>query len=312
MNPKTDGRSMQTLKFVPVGLPCGEKGPSKLYTTNLFSGACPHACVYCYAKGFRYYSDGEPKTVPLEAIKSVKQWPRRLFLSSASDPFHPLTIELAEELLRRALAEGAFVVISTKALATPEVVEILSQYPEQISYTVSLSSLNEVRNRLLEPNAPNAKERFHGRKNNGRLLLCGIEHLTRIGLHVTLKADALFPSVDDTDESILQLLEESRACGVQGINFSYAFFRQSFKSRLSDIPMLRDALAQMNERQPIASGTGFSLPLDEKMKRLTYLTNLAKQVDFKVISTCACKNAIENIPGDVGMQLDCHFHDKWF
>jgi len=233
-------------------------------------------------------------------------------LSSASDPFHPLVIKLAEQLLRGALTEGSFVVISTKALATPEIVEILSHYPEQISYTVSVSSVNEERNRLLEPNAPNAEERFRGKKSNGKLLLCGIEQLTRNGLHVTLKADALFPSVDDTDESILQLLQEGRSCGVQAVNFSYAFYRQRFKNRLTAIPLLKDALVQMNERQPIASGTGYSLPLAEKVKRLTHLANLAKKVGFQVISTCTCKNAIGNIPEDVGMRLDCHFHEKWF
>jgi hypothetical protein len=42
------------------------------------------------------------------------------FLSSASDPLHPLVVKLAGEVLRRALADGTFVVISTKAMATPE------------------------------------------------------------------------------------------------------------------------------------------------------------------------------------------------
>jgi len=80
--------------------------------------------------------------VPQEAIERVKKWPRRLFLSSASDPFHPVVVKLTEEVLRAALAEGTFVVISTKALATPETVKILSRYPGQVSYTVSLSSLS--------------------------------------------------------------------------------------------------------------------------------------------------------------------------
>lgn len=312
MSKKVNGKSIQTLRFAPVGLPCGETGSGKLYTTNLFTGSCPHSCVYCYATGFRKYADGDQKTVSLNAIKNVKKWPRRLFLSSASDPFHPLVIELAEELLRRALAEGSFVVISTKALATREVVEILSRYPDQVSYTVSLSSVNEERNRLLEPKAPNAEERFRGKKSNGKLLLCGIEQLIQSGLRVTLKADALFPLIDDTDESMLQLLQEAASCGVQGVNFSYAFYRQRFKNRLTAITLLKDALVEMNERQPIASGTGFSLPLAEKMKRLTYLAKFAKLVGFEVVSTCSCKNAIGTIPEDVGMRSDCHFHQKWF
>jgi DNA repair photolyase len=95
---------------------------------------------------------------------------KEAFLSSASDPLHPVVVKLAGEVLRRALAGGTFVVISTKAMAPPEVVKILSQYPDQVSYTVSVSSLGEERNRLLEPNAPSARERLHGKRQAMPLL----------------------------------------------------------------------------------------------------------------------------------------------
>ena len=111
-------KANQSIRFKPVALPCGKSGSHKLYTANLFTGGCPHSCAYCYATGFRDYSDREPQPVPLKAIRAVKKWPLRLFLSSASDPFHPLVVKLAEEVFRAALPAGSFVVISTKALAT--------------------------------------------------------------------------------------------------------------------------------------------------------------------------------------------------
>ena len=86
---------MEKLTFKPVGLPCGGEGPFKLYTTNLFTGKCPHNCVYCYATDFRGYSSDTISPVSLKAIKNVEKWPKRLFLSSSTDPFHPCVIELA-------------------------------------------------------------------------------------------------------------------------------------------------------------------------------------------------------------------------
>jgi DNA repair photolyase len=303
---------IETVKFKPVALPCGKKGSTRLYTTNLFTGGCPHSCAYCYASGFKNFSSQRPTPVPMEAIKNVRKWPRRLFLSSASDPFHPVAVKLTEELLRSALSAGTFVVISTKALATAEIVKILSRYAAQVSYTVSLTSLNENRNRILEPNAPNAKERLYGKRSNSQSILSGIEQLARNGLHVTLKADTIFPGLDDTDENIARLLKTAKSYGAQAVTLSYAFYRNRFKKKLINLPLLQNSLSKMNENQPIASGMGFSLPLRQKKKRLAHMAQIANDIGYQMISTCACKNRIESLSEDIPMQLDCHFHDKWF
>ena len=302
----------EKIKFRPVALPCGTVGLTKLYTANLFTAECPHACAYCYASGFKTYANGRPKPVSLQAIQNVKKWPKRLFLSSASDPFHPEVVNLAKELLRRALAQGSFVVISTKALATEKIVNLLSKHQQQVSYSVSLSSLNEERNRLLEPNAPSAEQRLYGKCNKDGLEGFGISQLTDRGIHVTLKTDTLFPDVDDSDNDICRLLEKAKECGVQGVTFSYVFYRNRFKKRLLHIPVISRSLSKMTEYQPIASGKGFSLPLVEKKARLIRMAQIADGIGFKVISTCKCKNRIESVPKNAPMRLDCHFHDKWF
>ncbi len=303
---------IESLNFRPVALPCGKSGATKLYTTNLFSGGCPHACAYCYASGFKNYSTGGLRPISVEAIKNVKKWPHRLFLSSASDPFHPEVIDLTAELLRGALFSGTFVVISTKALATLKIAEIFSQYPDQVSYTVSLSSLSEERNALLEPKAPNADERLHGKWNDNKIDCLGIDQLTSRGIQVTLKADTLFPGIDDTDENISDLLGVGRTSGVEAVTFSYAFYRNKFKKRLTSIPFLRDSLIAMDENQPIASGRGISLRLSEKKKRLARMAHIANDLGYRIISTCECKNQIGSIPRNIPLRFDCHFHDKWF
>ena len=302
----------EILKFKPVALPCGEAGSTPLFTTNLFRGGCPHSCAYCYASGFKDYAAGDPEPVSTDAIKNIKKWPKRLFLCSASDPFHPKVVELAEILLEGALSAGTFVVISTKALATPKIAKLLGQHRDQVSYTVSLSNLDEKRNAFLEPHAPSAAERLHGKWHNNELVLCGIDQLAQKGVNVTLKADTLFPGIDDREQNISDLLSEAKDGGVRAVNFSYAFYRNRFKKRLSGIPFISRSLVEMNEYQPIASGKGYSLPLVEKKKRLIRLALIAKDMGYEVISTCACKNRVGSVPGDVPMRLDCHFHDRWF
>jgi len=306
----------EVLSFKPVALPCSETARGKLHTTNLFKGACPHSCLYCYASGFKTYKDAEPMPVLIEAVRNIRKWPARLFLSSATDPFHPLVLGLAEELLHRALRAGTFVVISTKALATLGIVKLLSEYRGQVSYTVSLSSLDEERNCILEPKAASAMERLHGRREDGEITFCGIEQLAQKGIHITLKADTLFPRIDDAEESIMSLLEEAKRAGVEAVTFSYAFYRNKFKRKLASVPFLRDSLAAMSESQPIASGTGYSLPLMEKRTRLLAMARMAEAMGFDIISTCRCKNQIDGqidgIPEDSALRLTCHFHDGWF
>lgn len=298
------------LKFRPVALPCGEKGSTRLHTVNLFVGECPHMCKYFYAQGFRAFSKAGQRSVPMEAIINVRKWPRKIFLSSASDPFHPLVRERAGALLKSALQSGSFVVISTKALATQEIVRTLSRHSDQVSYTVSLTSLNLDRNRILEPHAPGAYERLHGKKENGQNYLCGIEQLAASGVHVTLKVDTLFPSLDDADENIARLLKEAKLCRAEAVTFSYAFFRNNFQKRLTGIAFLQKSLSAMNEYQPIASGMGYSLPLAKKKVRLANMAKIASDIGYQVISTCHCKNRIQAVSEE--MRLECHFHEKYF
>jgi DNA repair photolyase len=246
----------------------------------------------------------------MQSIAAIRKFPARIFLSSASDPFHPIVLEQAEQLLKLSLNAGSFVVISTKALVTPEIVRTLSRYSDQVSYTVSLTSLNSDRNRILEPHAPSAYERLHGKKENGQNFLCGIQQLTASGIRVTLKVDTIFPNIDGADENIARLLNEAKLCGAEAVMFSYAFFRNKFKKKLTGIAFLQKSLSAMHEYQPIASGKGYSLPLAKKKVRLANMAKIASDIGYQVISTCHCKNRIQSV--SEGMRLDCHFHDKWF
>jgi DNA repair photolyase len=166
------------------------------------------------------------------------------------------------------------------------------------------------RNRILEPLAPSAYERLYGKKKNGQNFLCGIQQLTASGIRVTLKVDTIFPNIDGADENIARLLNEAKLCGAEAVMFSYAFFRNKFKKKLTGIAFLQKSLSAMNEYQPIASGKGYSLPLSEKKVRLINMAQIAKDIGYRVISTCSCKNRIQSASED--MRLECHFHEKWF
>lgn len=303
---------MNKLSFKTVGLPCGKEGPTPLYTANLFNGICPHMCAYCYATNLKGYTNQTPEPVTLENVKNVTKWPRRLFLSSSSDPFHPIVIKVAEHVIKDALSNGTFLVISTKALATNNILKALSNNVDQVSYTISLSSMDPMRNEALEPQAPTAEERLNGKKSENGESLVGVKQLVECGVNVTLKVDTIFPGIDDTDESLSNLLSSAKACGVTSVNFSYAFYRKNFKSRLEEIPFLNDSLLKMTEYQSIASGKGYSLPLAEKALRLSHMVNIAEELGFLKVTVCKCKNQIGSISGCKNIVLDCHFHNKWF
>jgi DNA repair photolyase len=170
-----------------------------------------------------------------------------------------------------------------------------------MSYTISLSSLNRERNQSLEPNAPSAEER-----------LVVAKQLSRKGIGVTLKIDTIFPELDDSDKNISALLGKGRSAGIRAVTFSYAFYRQRFKRKLIEISLIQKSIAAMSEKQPIASGHGFSLPLAEKAKRITKMAGMATDMGYEIISACECKNRIKNFQKDTPVRLKCHFHDKWF
>ena len=226
----------ETLTFKPVSLPCGEPAWGSFTPQTCLQAAVPIHVSTATHRDSRPTGTATQCQSQTEAVRNIKGGRARLFLSSATDPFHPMVSGLAEELLHRALRAGTFVVISTKALATLGIVKLLSEYRGQVSYTVSLSSLSEERNCILEPKAASARERLHGRHENGEITFCGIEQLARKGIHVTLKADTLFPGIDDAEESITSLLEEAKTGRCGGGHLFICILSEQVQTKARSVP----------------------------------------------------------------------------
>ena len=263
-------------------------------TANLFVGPCPGGCLYCYARSMRpNVFHKQPQFMDPDSIDKIKKWPDYLFLSSYSEPFLPQVLPVTFKLLERAFAHGTYISISTKRKPDGKITDLLARNCDRVSVSISLSSVSHERNGILEPHVPSAKERPGF-----------ADFLTQNQISVWIKADTLFPSLDDTEESISSLSREVRLVGVEKIMLSYIFFRPQWKARLQ-VPLLEQSLKEMIENQPIASGSGFSLPIKEKEVRLREIGRAARSCGFTRIITCGCKNAIN--PADIDSRYDSIF-----
>jgi len=214
-------------------------------------------------------------------------------MSSYSEPFLPELLPVAEEVVRTAFQHNSFISFSTKRRPNKAIINLLAQNAHRTTVSISLSSMDAERNATLEPGAPTAPERLEFARE-----------LTNLGIPTWIKADTLFPSLDDPAERVRTLLEGVRATGVDKLLLSYAFH----KGGLSSIPCLHNALGQMTESQPIVTGEGYSLPLHEKRERYKQLGQLARSLGFQTISTCGCKNQ-SLAPADIGFDsVECLFH----
>jgi DNA repair photolyase len=290
------------LKFNKVNLPkCNIHPDKRLFGANLYRGLCPVGCIYCYARSLRpnVMHTKSPKVASVSSIRKLGRgrWPEFLFLSSSSEPFQPRTQELARELSCMAFERGTFVSFSTKLRPSDDMIDLLERNRDKTCVSLSLSSVEPERNNVLEPGAPPAE---------ARLAFAG--ELVRRKVPIWIKADTLFASMDDGDASFGRLVHSASEAGVKRILISYAFYRKNSKKRIEvALNQLGYSLEEMSEEQPIASGRGYSIPLDEKAIRLRRLGEAARSAGFERIITCGCKNDIA--PESIGFDSRvCEFH----
>jgi len=97
---------------------------------------------------------------------------------------------------------------------------------------------------------------------------CGVEQLAAQGVHVTLKADTLFPDLDDAEERLVPLLRAARECGAEAVELLVRLLAQPVQAEVGPDSLARASLALMTARQPIASSEGYSWDLALKAERL--------------------------------------------
>lgn len=249
------------------------------HVVDLTAG-CSFGCIYCPFSDIEARRQGvtRPVTVDLDQVASLPA-PPTLFLSPASDAFAPQAAAGTHAVLEQVLPRGTVVGILTKGRIPDRTLDLLARHPAQIEgIVIGLTSLDDERNRVLEPGCPPASER--------------LDNLTRLaerGLTSALRLDPLFPVVDDAPDALERMADEAAARRAVGITATYIFAWGRYLRRLRETPLLAAALPHLTERAPMEGGTAFSVPLGRKLDTYARLSALARARGMR-FSTCGCKD----------------------
>jgi DNA repair photolyase len=153
-------RSVVTAQSSQSTIPCD-------YTINPYRG-CLFGCSYCYASRFVHDDAGkrsdwghwvEVKRNALDALQreSHKLCGKRVFFSSATDPYQPIELRLG---LTRALLEALLLAfpaqlhIQTRSPFVVRDIDLFQRFGDTLTVGISIPTDSEVVRRAFEPRAP--------------------------------------------------------------------------------------------------------------------------------------------------------------
>jgi DNA repair photolyase len=244
------------------------------------TAGCSFGCIYCPFSDLSARRRGvaHPELLSLPATEPLAA-PSSVFLSPASDPFAPQAASRTHEVLCQLLPRGTTVGILTKGMIPERTLDLLAEYPRQIEGVgIGVTSLDDARNRLLEPGCPPARDR-----------LANIERVARRGLIAAIRIDPMFPELDDDRDALSRLLDHAVQRGANAVTATYVFAWGRYLRRLRHEPMLARSVALLTEPAPMEGGTARSVPLSRKLATYSLLAELARQRRL-YFNTCGCKD----------------------
>jgi len=244
------------------------------------TAGCSFSCIYCpfAAIGARQRGVSRPTPLDLSELGRLPV-PPSVFLSPASDAFAPQAVGTTHALLAYLLPRGTTIGIVTKGVIPERTLALLANYRPQIEgIAVGVTSLDERRNRTLEPGCPAACER-----------LANLDHLAAHGLPAALRLDPLFPIVDDEPVALRALVQEAACRGAYAITGTYVFTGGRYLRRLGREPLLGESVQLLTERAPMEGGVAFSVPLAHKLETYGRLAEMAGEYGLW-FNTCGCKD----------------------
>jgi DNA repair photolyase len=194
--------------------------PGGGYVVNPYTG-CAHGCVYCYARFMKRFTGHSeawgsfldakvngPEVLRAELARRRAPIRETVFLSSVTDPYQPA--EKKHQLTRRALEalleHQVPISILTKSDLVVRDLDLLSRF-ESCSVGLSLSTLDEVLARRLEPRAASPAKRVSALRT---LSDCGVDTYAFIS--------PFLPGITDLDLLLETLSGSIDEIGVEAIN----------------------------------------------------------------------------------------------
>jgi DNA repair photolyase len=244
------------------------------------TAGCSFRCIYCpFAEiGARRRGVARPTALSLPDLATLDA-PKSIFLSPASDPFAPQAEGQTHAVLAALLPRGTTVGLLTKGIIPERTLDLLAAYPRQVEgIGIGVTSLDEQRNRILEPGCPPASQR-----------LGNLDRIAERGLIAAMRLDPMFPDLDDTPKLLEALLDQAARRGANAVTATYAFAWGRSLRRMRQHDILRKSLASLTDAAPMEGGTALSVPLSRKMATYSLLAELARSRRL-YFNTCGCKD----------------------
>jgi DNA repair photolyase len=241
---------------------------------------CSFACIYCpFAdRNARAHGVDRPTAVDCSRLEELTP-PAAVFLSPASDAFAPQAAGQTHALLEAWLPRGTKIGILTKGMIPRRTLDLLAEFRDQIEgIAIGVTSLDERRNRSLEPGSPPATERLRN-----------VDRAAARGLIAGVRLDPLFPEVDDAPEAMDAIVAECAQRGGRGIIATYVFAWGRYLKRLRREPVVAPSIAHLTEVAPMAGGVAYSVPLARKLETYSFLAERAHAHGL-TFGTCGCKD----------------------
>lgn len=286
-------------KFIRVPHACN------MYAIDLTIG-CEHDCLYCHFSKLnqeewqKKYPNLTTFPIPIDISPMYKmtEFPKSVvYLSPSSDPFAPKARNLTHEMLDYLLPKGIIFTISTKEMIPDQTLRLLKKFNSLIEgLAIGITTLDEKRNKLIEPSCPTAKQR-----------LDNISKLLEIGCRTCVRLDPVFPGIDDTNIALKSTIKAISKTGIKDITGTYLFTYGKFLKHMKQEPILKKSLRLLTEKSYIVGGVALSIPLE--MKRIMYkkMDDICKSYGIR-FNTCGCK---EIRLRDTGYSLVCRNMDYY-
>jgi len=171
------------------------KIPGADYCLNPYLG-CEHACVYCYARFMKKYTDhteewGDFVDIKVNAPEILQKQIARaksgiVMLSSVCDPYQPLEKkhEITRKCLEILLSKQFPISILTKSSLVVRDIDLLKQFKEaEVGF--SLNTLDERVNQIFQPGASKIKDRIDALKKVHENKICTYVFISPYLPHIT-------------------------------------------------------------------------------------------------------------------------------
>lgn len=278
----------KTAALTRPALPC----LAGFHTLNLTAG-CPNECRYCYAQSYEqhpgwgtvaFYANMLGKL--REELPRLREKPRLVYFSTASEPFLPVTRIMDDqlEIMAQLLDFGAELLISTKGVIERRFATLFSRHPGKVRVQVGITTLDDTIRQVIEPRAATVAQR-----------LANLELLLGAGVAAEARLDPLVPGLTDTPESLGPLLRELGRRGVRRAVVSFLFLRGGIKLP-ADLAWGRWSAREMKRLYTLkvtdyCGGGRITLPSALYRRARTNEIKAEAALAGVAVHLCHCKNA---------------------